>query len=296
MNKKKVVIISPTGMLGSMVYNVLKEKYNLVLVYRNKEHLKRLDKVYGDVEKHISIQFDITNMYYEYEKSFPTEHTSSMLGQLVSKVGNAEAIINCAGIIKPFSAKNPSLTFFINSAFPHFLANIYKEKLIHITTDCVFSGIEGAPYDEQSPHSPNDLYGLSKELGEPFTQSLVLRTSIIGPEIHGFVSLISWLQRQKREVAGFTNLYWNGITTKQFAVICDEIISNRKKYPKDGLFHIFSSDVTKYEMLVKLQEKYKLQVLIKPVKVEKIDRRLRTIYDLNKSFEIPNFEDMIKIL
>lgn len=292
MKTKTVAIIAPTGMLGSMVYNVLKDRYKLILLYRNKEHLKILDKVYGGVSKHKTIQFDLSNLFQMYIDS--RFRGSDKL--LFEKIGDVDAVINCSGVIKPYVNQNPALTFFVNSAFPHLLSQIYKEKLIQITTDCVFNGITGVSYNEHSPKSPNDLYGLSKSLGEPVGQSLILRTSIIGPETHGFVSLISWLQKQKGEVSGFTNHFWNGITTKEFALICDEIISNREKHPKHGLFHILSTDMTKYEMLVRLKEKYKLDVTIKPVKVNKIDRRLRTVYELNKKLKIPSFNEMIKEL
>ncbi len=288
MKKKKVVIVSPTGMLGSMVYHILKEKYDLILLYRNKEHLEILDKVYGGVGKHTAIRFDLEELYKKYLRGGKNSEDLS--------IKDVDAVINCAGVIKPYADRDPALTFFINSAFPQLLSSMYKEKLIQITTDCVFNGIKHAPYNENSLKSSNDLYGLSKSLGEPSNQSLVLRTSIIGPEIHGFVSLISWLKKQTGEVTGFTNHYWNGITTKQFALICNEIISHRKQYPKNGLFHIFSNDITKYEMLIKLKEKYKLTVTIKQKKADAIDRRLRTIYDFTKQLHIPNFDKMIEDL
>lgn len=290
MKKKTVAITAPTGMLGSMVYKIFKEKYNLVLLYRDERKLDLLYKTYGKEEKNKAIRLDLIDIYQlTLESKFTKDYLSEIIGPI-------DAIINCAGIIKPYATENPGLTSFINSAIPHILSDIYKEKLLQITTDCIFNGEEGAPYDETASSSANDLYGISKSLGEPSHQSLVLRTSIIGPEIHGFVSLISWLQRQKGIVTGYTNHFWNGVTTKEFARICDEVISNRAMYPQRGIFHIFSSDVTKYQMLKILSEKYSLPTEVIPKEVTKIDRRLRTKYSFNTRLDIPNFQRMIELL
>jgi dTDP-4-dehydrorhamnose reductase len=291
MKKKKIVIIAPTGMLGNAVYNQLQEKYELVLLYRKKDFLKLLP----DYNNHVTIQCDLEVLYSEYKTGFAA-YVNSTLSNIVKKIGKIDGIINCAGLTKPHSLQNPELTFFINGAFPHILSEIYKEKLIQIATDCVFDGNEHAPYDENASKFPTDLYGLSKSLGEPSENSLVLRTSIIGEELHGDTLLISWLLKQRGEVFGFTNHFWNGITTKQFAKICDEIIAKREKYPQCGLFHIFSNDVTKYEMLEVLKKKYNLPIAIVPKEMQKVDRRLRTIHSLNEQLRVPNFEIMMKEL
>lgn len=285
---KKVVIVAPTGMLGSAVYNILKDKYELVLLYRNEKHLELLDSVYGGVEKHTRVKFDLEELYNSYLEGIRNSKDICIKG--------IDAVINCAGITKPQSQKNPELTFFINGAFPQLLSEVYKEKLIQIATDCVFEGSNNAPYNEESIKSPTDLYGLSKSLGEPTKKSLVLRTSIIGEELHTHTLLIDWFKKQAGEVFGFTNHYWNGITTKQFAKICNEIISNRDKYPKNGLFHLFSTDITKYELLLLLKEKYHLDIAIKPKEIEPVDRRLRTVYDLNEKLQIPSIKEMIEEL
>ncbi|MFZ5845401.1 MAG: sugar nucleotide-binding protein [Patescibacteria group bacterium] len=294
MRKKSVVILAPTGMLGSMVYKVLKDKYRLILVYRNQEKLEKLDQLYGGVNKHQLIHFDFDHLFTDYLKGFPAMSLSPRLKNLINKIGQGEAIINCAGITKPHSLKKPLLTLFINGFLPQILSNVYRDKLIQIATDCVYSGLTGAPYTEDAVQTPNDLYGLSKSLGEP-RQSLVLRTSIIGPEIDGYQQLLEWFRRQKNKtIPGFTNHLWNGITTRQFALICNQIISNRKKFPKCGTFHIFSNSLSKYEMLKKFESKYQIGARIKPIKTEiPVDRRLGTKYNLCKMLNIPKFDDML---
>lgn len=297
MKIKRIVIIAPTGMLGNNVYQVLKDKYKLVLVYKEEDKIKLLDKYYGGVKKHSLIKFDLRSIYDDFSKGFSHYHLSPALKSLYQKIGEVDAVINCAGITNRYMNNDISFGFFLNSVFPHLLSEYYQEKLIHITTDCVFSGQEGYPYSELSPKSPQDLYGASKMLGEPKEKSLVLRTSIIGREISGFSSLLEWfLQQKNKTVYGFVNHFWNGITARQFGKICDEIISNPEKYPKTGLYHIFSTTVSKYEMLLKFQEKYNINCKIIPDTSSFCNRTLSTVYDLNTKLNIPSFDEMLKEL
>jgi len=297
MKQKTIAIIAPTGMLGSMVYEELKDQHKLLLIYRDKEKLNKLEEVYGGTQKHKKIIFDIDNIYQDYIKSFPAEKSGPNTTKLIEMIGQVDTVINCAGITKPHSLKNPTSTLFINGLFPNILSGIYKEKLIQITTDCVFDGISGSPYTEISSKSPNDLYGLSKSIGEP-KESLVLRTSIIGPELNTSELFLDWFRKQKdKKIYGFTNHLWNGITTKQFARICNQIIQNREKFPRNGLFHIFSTSITKYEMLKKFEEKYRINAIIKPVKAGiPVDRRLDTKYTFCKELQIPSFDNMLQDL
>jgi dTDP-4-dehydrorhamnose reductase len=293
---KRIVIIAPTGMLGSGVYDFLKDKYNLVLVYRSEDKIKKLDDVYGGINNHQLIKFDIREIYNDYLHGKGSKENAKLI-ELFKNIGEVNAVINCAGIINVYAAKDPAFTFFLNGAFPHLLSEHYEDKLIQITTDCAFNGIEGYPYDENSSKSPVDIYGLSKILGEPKDKSLVLRTSIIGPEIAEHVSLLDWFKQQEgKTINGFANHFWNGITTKQFGKICDEIISNPKKYPKIGLYHIFSTTVSKYEMLLKFKEKYNVHCEIERDEEQKINRTLNTIHDFNKKLNIPSFDKMLEEL
>lgn len=298
LRKKTVAILAPTGMLGSMVYNVLKDTYLLILVYKDKDKLEKLFKTYGKSNDITVIAFDLRDLYDDYVQGFPTAKISPNTKKLVDTIGKVDVVINCAGITKPHSLKNPLITYFINGSIPHILSNIYKERLIQITTDCVYDGTTGAPYKEDSLKLPNDLYGLSKSMGEPSELSLVLRTSIIGPEIDNFVLLIEWFKKQHgKTIPGFTNHIWNGITTKQFAIICDRIIQRRNDLPTHGLFHIFSTSLTKYETLKKLREKYKVNVRIKPTESQiPVDRRLATKFNICKTLHIPSFDEMLREL
>jgi dTDP-4-dehydrorhamnose reductase len=291
---KKVLLLGATGMLGSAVYDVLKDKYNLILGVRNKNKTDLLDKAYGGIKEHKIVEFDASFLHQEFVEK--KGYLSNYLSNFLKDIGEVDYVINAIGITIPYSLENQALTFFINGAFPHILANIFGKKLIHITTDCVYNGKEGFPYDENSPKTPVDIYGLSKSLGEP-TNSLTIRTSIIGRELEGFTGLLEWFLHQKeKSITGFANHYWNGITTKQFGKICDEIMTNSEKYPQTGLYHVFSTTVSKYEMLLKFKEKYNIDCEIRKDEEQKLNRTLSTIYDFNKKLNIPSFDKMIEEL
>lgn len=295
-SKKTVVILGVNGMLGSMIYNVLKEKHNLILVLRDKKNLSLLEEAYGDTKQRRVYEFDFNLIYQDYLKGFKDSTVNPSYQKFLDDLGEVDAIINCVGIITPHALKDPANTFFINSALPHILAQTFKEKLIHISTDCVFNGIEGFPYNEDSPYSSTDLYGLSKSLGEP-RNCLTLRTSIVGPEIVGFFGLLEWFRKQSgKTVKGFTEHFWNGITTREFGKICDKIVENRGQYPQDGLFHVFSTTLSKYEMLLKFQSKYNIDCKIIPDNLTGINRTLATVRDLNSQLKIPSFDEMLEEL
>jgi dTDP-4-dehydrorhamnose reductase len=172
-------------------------------------------------------------------------------------------VINCIGIIKPYindsDTKQTATAFEINGAFPNRLetwASKHGAKVIQIATDCVFSGSKG-DYLESSEHDALDVYGKSKSLGEASGSSMMhLRVSIIGPEVDRNSSLLEWVRNQPKnaEISGYTDHFWNGITSLHFAKIARGIIEN--DIFKPGVFHVLPKDsVTKSE-LVGLIAKY----------------------------------------
>ncbi|MEX2054203.1 MAG: sugar nucleotide-binding protein [Candidatus Colwellbacteria bacterium] len=290
-DKKKVLILGATGMLGSAVYDVLKDRYNLILTARDLDKIKLLEDTYGDTDKHRAVRFDAQDVYQDFLDK--KGHPGDALKTFLEEVGDIDYAINAVGITIPFSRDHEALTLFINGALPHLLARELGEKLIHITTDCVYSGIEGAPYDENSQRTPVDLYGLSKSLGEPNT-CLTIRTSIVGRELEDFTGLLEWfLQQEGQELGGFSNHYWNGITTKQFGKICDQIMSSPDEYPKTGIYHVFSTTVSKHDMLLKFKEKFNIECEVKDNPEPKLDRTLKTIHDLNDKLNMPSFGEMV---
>ena len=270
---KKILILGSTGMLGNAVakHFLSLDNFDTYLTYRSEE------VAFGPKGKRI--KFD------------------ALIDSLEELPSDFDYVINCIGIIKPFMATNLINSILINSVFPRKLANWCSEKdikMFHITTDCVYSGYKGK-YIEEDLHDALDDYGKSKSLGEPINDCMVLRTSIIGEEIHKDASLIAWAKKQKGQtVNGFTNHFWNGVTTNQYAKCCEKII-NENLYEK-GLFHIFASDiVSKFDMMTYFNEAFDLNLKINPFEANpSCDRSLSTTKDLCKKLDIPTVKQMIE--
>jgi len=267
-NPVKILVLGKGGMLGSRVFDVL-SKFNV---------------------------FEVTGT--DRSTFNPLTNTPKEIFTLVSKY---DYVINCIGVIKP--AINLSCidnAIYINSVFPHLLARCCKEgvRLIHISTDCVYSGIPNSNpnilncYTEDVPHDATDLYGKSKSLGEP-PNCMTLRTSIIGEEPQNSRSLVSWFLKQRGECDGFENHFWNGITTNEYAKVCKKIILN--DWYKCGLYHIFSTSLNKSLLLTLLKQKYKKDIRINTVRAAiPIDRTLGTTKDLCSKLQIPPINEMVE--
>lgn len=200
---------------------------------------------------------------------------------------DAGAVVNALGLINR-RADQPEADFLrVNSLFPRRLADLCQQRgipLIHISTDCVFKGDAG-PYDESAPPSAVDLYGMSKYWGEP-ANAMVIRTSIIGPEINNFYSLLCWFLKQEGAVRGFRNHLWNGVTTVELGRAIATILERGLWQP--GLRHVHGEDLTKCELLQLMQQIYETPCAIEPVDdAYASDTRLRTLY--------PDFLDALDI-
>lgn len=178
---------------------------------------------------------------------------------------NPNIIINCIGIIKQLKeSKDPILSLEINSLFPHKLAKYCEDKntrIIHISTDCVFSGSKGDYYEFDNPDA-TDLYGKSKHLGElvNYDNCLTLRTSIVGHELKNSVSLLNWFLSQKKKAYGYTNAIYSGFTTNE---ICNIIANNIIPKPGlKGLYHLSSSPIDKHNLLMLFAKHYKKEIEI----------------------------------
>jgi dTDP-4-dehydrorhamnose reductase len=209
---------------------------------------------------------------------------SSDIKILEEKVIESDVIINCIGVIKPMIVQYSELDVLkINSIFPRNLSAIcskHNKELIHISTDCVYSGKKGN-YDERELFDADDMYGISKNGGD-IKDCMTLRTSFIGPELGHKRSLLEWVFSQKGKKAnGFTNHLWNGVTTIYFAEIAESII--KKGLYENGIFHIFSPQpVTKYELLVLINDIFSLNIEISESESpEKIDRSLSSLFKLS---------------
>ena len=205
-----------------------------------------------------------------------------------------DVVINCAGVIKSRGDISKMEFIKVNSLFPLMLADACdkdKAHLIHVTTDCVFNGLDGM-YDEVFKHNPEDIYGKTKSLGEPINCS-VIRTSIIGDEIGQSRSLIEWVKSNKdNTILGYTNHSWNGVTCLEFAKICENII-NKKLYWL-GVRHLYSPTyVSKFGLIQLISDAYDLNITITPHETPvKCDRTLSSMY--YHGYDVPELSIQIK--
>jgi dTDP-4-dehydrorhamnose reductase len=196
-----------------------------------------------------------------------------------------DVIVNCAGFIPQASKRN---YYKINSILPIILSMI-TINIIHITTDCVFSGKTGGYHEYSTPDETND-YGTSKSLGE-LCDGTIIRTSIIGEELSNKRSLLEWvISNENRTINGYSNHFWNGVTCLQLAKIIYKII-NENAYWK-GVRHIFSpTSVSKYELFKMISDIYELNITVKEFDTEIVDKSLSTVYE--KFFNIPELKEQI---
>lgn len=188
-----------------------------------------------------------------------------------------QVVINCIGIIKQLaSAKDPILSLETNSLLPHHLARLAAAagaRVIHISTDCVFSGTRGH-YTEDDVSDAQDLYGRTKFLGEIAGEgALTLRTSIIGRELKTTSGLVEWFLSQRgKQVEGWTRAIYTGFPTIVLARIITEIL---EKHPAlGGLYQVASAPINKYQLLGLLRDAYDVDVEIRPADGVSIDRSL----------------------
>jgi len=187
-----------------------------------------------------------------------------------------EAVINATGVVKQRpEAHEPDVSSEVNALFPHQLARLCRAhgaQLVHVSTDCVFSGRKGN-YLESDLSDAEDLYGKSKYLGEVHEAYCVtLRTSIIGTELTRKKSLVEWFLAQKGTVKGYRKAIFSGFTTIEMARIIEGLLVQHPH--ASGLYHVSSAPISKLELLTKIKEKLELPVQIVPDDSLGIDRSL----------------------
>ena len=239
-------------MLGHKAFNHFSKSSNFETfgTLRNSSDVKKFFSKSDNIER-IFPNVDVLNINSVFE--------------LIEKT-NPDIILNCVGVIKQIKdAKNPLLSIEINSLFPHKVANFIKKsktRLIHISTDCVFSGEKGN-YIESDYSDAKDLYGKTKYLGElvNYSNCVTLRTSIIGPELKTKLSLLEWFLSQNGYVNGYVNAIYSGLTTMELIKVIDTyIIPQNHKY---GLYHVSSEPISKHDLLAEIARKFNFDIKIR---------------------------------
>lgn len=266
---EKVLILGSTGLIGHQIFNHLKKDKNYQLF--NIAHRTKLQE--DTILLDATIEKDLVEEIRSIEPKF---------------------IINCIGILISASEKDPKRAIFLNAYLPHrleILANEIEAKLIHISTDCVFSGNKKKPYRETDTKDGIDIYAKTKGLGEIINNKhLTLRTSVVGPELKpDGEELFHWFMKQENEVNGFTKSIWSGVTTLELAKAVKWAILNNIT----GLYHVTNnSTINKYELLNLFKKYTKKNIDIKKIDGRDVDKSFIDTRDL-MNYEIPSYEKMI---
>lgn len=258
----KIIVMGASGMLGHVVLAVLSKKSSLDVIGTVRS-MQSINRLHMNLRKRCHVLSDIEN-----------------LDQLVSlfSTQKPDIVVNCIGVIKQLEyANDPISVLPINSILPHRLSNLCKlsnARLIHISTDCVFSGDKGN-YLEDDLSDATDLYGKSKYIGEvSYPHCVTLRTSIIGHELIGKNALLEWFLSQKNPVNGYSKAVFSGLPTNELArVISDYVIPNKSL---SGIYHVASDPINKYDLLKKIAQVYKKEILINMESNFIIDRSLNS--------------------
>lgn len=214
--------------------------------------------------------------------------SDAALAAVFAKVAPS-VVINCVGIIKQHdAAKDPLTALAVNAMLPHRLARYCTAagaRLIHMSTDCVFSGRAGM-YSENDFPDANDLYGRTKYLGEAsYPNAVTLRTSIIGHELGSRYSLIDWFLGETGSVKGYSRAIFSGLPTIEVArVIRDFVIENRNLL---GVYHLSATPISKNDLLALVNEIYEKRIAIIPDEAVQIDRSLDSIRFRNATGYVP---------
>jgi len=256
----KVLVLGVSGMLGSAMYRVLSQDANL--------------SVFGTVRSGAAKAAFDEALRSNVLVGVDVESQDSLVAAFGS-VG-PDVVVNCVGLVKQLAdANDPLQAVPINSLLPHRLAALCKvagARLVHISTDCVFSGDKGNYLESDFPDA-YDLYGRTKLIGEvDYPHAITLRTSIIGHELSGARSLLCWFLAQEGRVKGFTQAVFSGLPTNELARVVRDFVIPRPAL--HGLYHVAAKPIDKYALLKLIADVYGKSIEIDPDDQLKIDRSL----------------------
>lgn len=266
---KKILLFGATGMAGHIAYYYLRNtgRYNITNV------------VFRTPLTEDSIVVDVTDR--------------DAVAEVVHRV-KPEVILNCVGVLIKGSKECPENAILINAYFPHLLKKLADEidaKLVHISTDCVFSGKRGN-YTEDDFRDADDVYGRSKALGEVINEKdLTIRTSIIGPELKkNGEGLFHWFMNQHGKINGFKTAIWGGVTTLELAKAIDNAIIQNKT----GLIQLSNGEgITKYDLLNLFKRIWcKENVEILPFDGNGVNKSIAKSKRFD--YEVPGYERMLQ--
>lgn len=279
----KILVIGASGMIGSTVLRVLSEKNNWeVFGTVRDESVKRFFSV--AIGERLIAGTDIERQ--------------DLLVKVLDLI-RPDVVVNCAGLTKHKpEADDPLAAIPINTLMPHRLAGLCKligARLIHVSTDCVFSGEKGG-YRENDFADARDVYGKSKALGEViYPHAITLRTSTIGHELQSKYGLLDWFLSQEGQCKGYTRAIFSGLPTVVFAQVVRDVVIPHKQL--SGLYHVAAEPIGKFDLLNLIAEVYGRAIEIVPDDKLVIDRSLNADrFREATGYVAPDWRSLIKLM
>lgn len=275
----RILILGGDGMLGHQLLKDLSRSHQVRVTLRQERSAYNRFALFTEENSYTGIDVRVTDR---------------LVGVLADF--HPEVVINAVGVVKQRKdGLDPIPNLEINALLPHRLAALCKaigSRLIHISTDCVFSGRTGG-YAESDQPDPIDVYGHSKLLGEVTANGCItLRSSIIGPELWRRTSLLEWFLAQKGRAPGYRNAIFSGLTTIEMGRIMERLISN---FPlSSGIYHVSSQPISKFDLLMLIRDKFALPIELTPDDAFHCNRSLNSDrFRRDFGYEPPTWAQMV---
>ncbi|MBI5296376.1 MAG: SDR family oxidoreductase [Chloroflexi bacterium] len=276
----KILILGGSGMLGHRLWLDLGKEHETWVTVRNDG---------AEIPAH-------ANFPRKYIRPYVDARTFDEVTRALASI-QPDLVINCIGLIKQqaYFAKDPIYSISLNALLPHRISLVCRTagiRMIHVSTDCVFSGSKGA-YLESDQSDAEDLYGRTKFLGEvAYPHTITLRTSIIGRELKTKLGLIEWFLAQQGRINGYRKAIYTGFTTHEISRI---ILNHVIPHPElSGLYHVSSEPISKYDLLNIAREEFGKSIEIMSDDEFDCDRSLdSTRFRQATGYQPPSWQEMI---
>lgn len=277
----RIAILGANGMLGHVACGELARSHDVVAIVRRT----------GNDAMKSSACLPASDLITGVD-ALDTKRLESVLCDV-----GPEIVLNCVGLIKQRpEASDTMLAIEINALLPHRLARMCGKigaKLVHVSTDCVFSGSRGN-YAETDIPDAVDIYGRTKLLGEIAVQPhLTVRTSLIGPQLDGQEGLLEWFRAHRGcAIQGYSRAIFSGLTTKALSRVLDQVF--RSHASLSGLYHVASEPISKFELLARLAARLDWPSVIASVDTPALDRTLNgQQFFLATGIQMPTWDEML---
>ena len=256
----KILVFGASGMIGSAMFRVLSEK--------------REWEVWGTLRATALKRFFPATLAAKLIADVDVERHDALV-RVFAQV-RPDVVVNCVGLTKHHrEAEDPLLSIPLNALLPHRLADLCAAtgaRLVHVSTDCVFSGTRGGYVEDDAPDAV-DVYGKSKQLGEVHdAHAITLRTSTIGHELQSTYGLLEWFLSQQGSCKGFSRAIFSGLPNVVFAQVVRDVVIPRPEL--SGLYHVGAAPIGKYELLKLIAAAYGKDIEIRLDNAFTIDRSL----------------------